>query len=82
MLTMNPDLSPVPRGKGEPYGFALGLHCKDITNALRVVNDGGVEAPMLQRAAEVMGEARALYGDDVDHTEVTRLAAERNGVGF
>jgi len=64
----------------DPYGFSLGLHCKDITNALKVVNQGGVESPMLELAAGLMHEARERYGDGADHTTVTMLPAQRHGV--
>jgi len=35
---------------------------------------------MLELAERIMAEARDEYGDDVDHTDVTLLAAKRHGV--
>ena len=67
---------------GDRYGFSLGLHCKDAKNALRILNEDGIESPILELAAGIMESAREEFGPDVDHTDVTRLAAVRHGVAF
>jgi 3-hydroxyisobutyrate dehydrogenase len=72
---------------GDAYGFALGMHCKDMENALRAIRephaDGtNVAAPMLELARCLMNSAREQYGADVDHTETSRLAARSNRIDF
>ena len=67
---------------GDPYGFALGMHIKDMNNALQVVNEGGVKAPMLEEARRLMEVAAGEWGAQIDHTDTSRLAARRNGVDF
>ena len=72
---------------GDPYGFALGMHCKDMENAMRVVRephtDGtAVTAPMLELTRCLMNMARSEFGSEVDHTETSKLAARSNRVDF
>jgi len=72
---------------GDPYGFALDMHCKDMENALRAIRephaDGThVSAPMLELARCLMNSAREQYGADVDHTETSQLAARSNRIDF
>jgi 3-hydroxyisobutyrate dehydrogenase len=67
---------------GDPYGFSLGMHIKDMNNALQVVNEGGVEAPMLEEARRLMEVAAGEWGAQIDHTDTSRLAARRNDVDF
>ena len=72
---------------GDPYGFALGLHCKDMENAMRAIRaphaDGTpVTAPMLELARCLMNQVREERGADVDHTDTSMLAARANRVDF
>lgn len=72
---------------GNAYGFALGLHCKDMENAMRVIRmphaDGTpVSAPMLELARSLMNMAREEHGGDVDHTYTSLLAARSNRIDF
>jgi 3-hydroxyisobutyrate dehydrogenase-like beta-hydroxyacid dehydrogenase len=38
----------------DPYGFALGMHCKDMENAMDVVRADRAAAPMLELARCLM----------------------------
>ena len=72
---------------GDAYGFALGMHCKDMENALLAIRaphaDGTpVAAPMLELTRCLMNLARAELGGDVDHTDTSRLAARANRIDF
>lgn len=65
---------------GDPYGFAIGLHCKDMRNAMGVVTP--IRAPMLSLAQGRMEAARAEMGDKVDHTSTCAFAERANGISF
>eukprot|EP00756_Hemistasia_phaeocysticola_P025016 Hpha_TRINITY_DN15984_c2_g1::TRINITY_DN15984_c2_g1_i1::g.72847::m.72847/K00020/mmsB, HIBADH; 3-hydroxyisobutyrate dehydrogenase len=66
---------------GEPYGFALGLHRKDVENALLLFEGGNADgiAPMLSQTAELMREAERVKGSDACHCDVAHHSAERIG---
>ena len=72
---------------GDPYGFALGMHCKDMENAMALIRaphpDGAATtAPMLELARCLMNLAQQEMGGEVDHTETSKLAARANRIDF
>ena len=72
---------------GNAYGFALGMHCKDMNNAMEVIlaphEDGtAIETPMLDLTRSLMNRAREEMGGEVDHTDTTKLAARQHKIDF
>ena len=72
---------------GNAYGFALGMHCKDMDNAMEVIlsphADGTpIDTPMLDLTRSLMNGAREEMGGEVDHTDTTKLAARQHKVDF
>lgn len=72
---------------GNAYGFALGMHCKDMDNAMAVIcsphADGTtIDTPMLDLARGLMASAREEMGGEVDHTDTTKLAARQHRIDF
>ncbi|MGH9039739.1 MAG: NAD(P)-dependent oxidoreductase [Acidimicrobiia bacterium] len=55
-------------------GFKIAHMAKDLRIAAEVADALGVEAPVLDLARARFEEARDRYGDDVDYSEVARLA--------
>eukprot|EP00941_MAST-03F_sp_MAST-3F-sp1_P003781 g3781.t1 len=53
------------------YGFALGLHAKDVRTAIRML--GETPAPMMRTADQMLQVCKAELGFDADHTEVVRV---------
>jgi hypothetical protein len=75
------------RPRARTDGFSLGLHLKDLENALDSVcaphADGTpVAAPVLELSAALARRALAEHGAAADHTELTRLAARSNRIDF
>ena len=72
---------------GNAYGFALGMHCKDMDNAMAVIcaphADGTtIDTPMLDLVRRLMNSAREEMGGEVDHTDTTKLAARQHRIDF
>src|SRR5688500_2397125 len=63
-----------------PRTFRLALLEKDVRIALGVADGEGVDAPLLELAADVLGTARAALGGDPDYLEAIRLIERSAGV--
>ncbi len=63
-----------------PKTFKLALLDKDARNALDVIDDAGLEARLLRTVSGLLGEARAVLGEEADHVEVVKLAEQEAGV--
>lgn len=60
-------------------GFAMDLMIKDMGIAIDLIQAGAIEAPIVGRANEVAGEARAsLNSERPDHTELARYVENTN----
>jgi len=60
-----------------PQTFRLALLDKDVGIARDFVAEVGVEAPLIDLAAQLLSRARALLGDQADHVEVIRLIEQQ-----
>jgi len=63
-----------------PQTFRLALLDKDVGIARDFLRNVGVEAPILEHAGQLLGEARAELGEAADHVEAIRLIERRAGV--
>ena len=63
-----------------PQTFRLALLDKDVSIARAFLGETGVQAPLLDLAGELLGEARAELGENADHVETIRLIEQRSGV--
>jgi 3-hydroxyisobutyrate dehydrogenase len=63
-----------------PSTFRLALLHKDVGICIGLLEELGLPAPLLERAAVVLGEARAGLGEDADYLEPIRLQERRVGV--
>jgi len=60
-----------------PQTFRLALLDKDVGIARDFVAGVGVEAPLIDLAAQLLSRARALLGEQADHVEVIRLIEQQ-----
>lgn len=63
-----------------PATFRLALLDKDVGICLDLLRELELPGPLLNRAGEVLHEARALLEDDADYLAPIRLAEQRAGV--
>jgi 3-hydroxyisobutyrate dehydrogenase len=63
-----------------PATFRLALLHKDVGICIGLLEELGLPAPLLERAAAVLGEARAALGEDADYLGPIRLQERRVGV--
>ncbi|HKU59746.1 MAG TPA: NAD(P)-dependent oxidoreductase [Gemmatimonadales bacterium] len=63
-----------------PVTFRLALLAKDVGIARGVLQETGVEGPVLDRAGELMDRARAALGEQADYLEAIRLIERQAGV--
>lgn len=63
-----------------PRTFRLALLHKDVGIAVRLLEEAGVEGPVLRRVAEALRAARAELGEAADYLEPIRLLESRAGV--
>lgn len=63
-----------------PSTFRLALMDKDVGIAMEIIEQLGLEAPVLDRVREVLGRVRAELGEAADYLEAIRLAETRAGV--
>ncbi|HEV8355831.1 MAG TPA: NAD(P)-dependent oxidoreductase [Gemmatimonadales bacterium] len=63
-----------------PSTFRLALLHKDVGICIGLLEELGLPSPLLERAAVVLGEARAGLGQDADYLEPIRLQERRVGV--
>jgi 3-hydroxyisobutyrate dehydrogenase len=63
-----------------PLTFRLALLDKDVRICLDLLRELGLSGPLLDRAGELLHEARAALDDDADYLAPIRLAEERAGV--
>jgi 3-hydroxyisobutyrate dehydrogenase len=63
-----------------PATFALGLLAKDVGLARGVIEEVGVEAPVIELVARLLREATDELSPGVDHSELVRIAERRAGV--
>jgi 3-hydroxyisobutyrate dehydrogenase len=63
-----------------PRTFRLALLDKDVGIARTLLEEAGVEGPMLELAGKLYDRARAELGDAADHVEVIRIIEQRAGV--
>ena len=62
-----------------PQTFRLALLDKDVGICLAQLTELGLDAPLLERAGELLHEARAALGEDADYLEPIRLQERRSG---
>ncbi|HEX2217638.1 MAG TPA: NAD(P)-dependent oxidoreductase [Gemmatimonadales bacterium] len=62
-----------------PRTFRLALLEKDVGIAREVLRETGVDGPMITRAGELFGRARAALGESADHLEAIRLIESAAG---
>jgi 3-hydroxyisobutyrate dehydrogenase len=63
-----------------PATFRLALLDKDVGICLDLLRELGLPGPLLNRAGELLREARAALKQDADYLAPIRLAEERAGV--
>ncbi len=63
-----------------PATFRLALLHKDVGICIGLLEELGLPAPLLERAAAVLGEARAALGEEADYLGPIRLQERRVGV--
>jgi 3-hydroxyisobutyrate dehydrogenase len=63
-----------------PSTFRLALLDKDAGICLRLLEELGLPAPLMERAGALLHEARAMLGEQADYLEPIRLAERRSGV--
>ena len=63
-----------------PNTFRLALLDKDVGIAMDLIRELGLDAPVLERVREVLGEARAALGEGADYLEAIKLNEARAGV--
>lgn len=62
-----------------PVTFRLALLDKDVGICLALMEELGLPAPLLERAAALLHEARAALGEQADYLEPIRLQERRTG---
>jgi 3-hydroxyisobutyrate dehydrogenase len=63
-----------------PLTFRLALLDKDVGIALGLLDETGVEGPLLARAGELCGAARRALGEEADYLEMIRVVERQAGV--
>lgn len=63
-----------------PRTFRLALLDKDVGICLAQLKELGLDTPLLERAGELLHEARTTLGEDADYLEPIRLQERRTGV--
>lgn len=63
-----------------PVTFRLALLDKDVGICIGLLDDLGLPAPLLHRAAELLHEARAALGEQADYLAPIRREEQRTGV--
>lgn len=63
-----------------PVTFRLALLDKDVGICIQLLRELGLPAPLLERAAELLGQARAALGEQADYLAPIRLHEQRAGV--
>jgi 3-hydroxyisobutyrate dehydrogenase len=63
-----------------PLTFRLALLDKDVGICLDLLRELGLSGPLLDRAGELLHEARASLDPDADYLAPIRLAEQRAGV--
>lgn len=63
-----------------PVTFRLALLDKDVGICIQLLRELGLPAPLLERAAELLGQARATLGEQADYLAPIRLHEQRAGV--
>jgi len=67
-------------GRAFPRTFKLALLDKDIGIAADISAENDVPTPLIDLAAELIGQAHAALGEEADHVEAVRVIEERAGV--
>lgn len=65
--------------KAYPRTFRLALLDKDVGIALQVAREQGVEAPLLEVAAQRYRDAHAALGEEADHVEIVKWLRREEG---
>jgi len=65
-----------------PRTFRLALLDKDVGICLAQLRDLGLDAPLLERAGELLHQARTALGEDADYLEPIRLQEGRTGTAI
>jgi 3-hydroxyisobutyrate dehydrogenase len=63
-----------------PRTFRLALLDKDVAIARGLLEETGVQGPLVDLAGGILAEARAELGEAADHVEMIRLIERRSGV--
>jgi len=67
-------------GRAFPRTFKLALLDKDIGIAADISAENDVPTPLIDLAAELIGQAHQELGEEADHVEAVRVIEERAGV--
>ncbi|MEP6509936.1 MAG: NAD(P)-dependent oxidoreductase [Gemmatimonadales bacterium] len=67
-------------GRAFPRTFKLALLDKDVGIAADISAENDVPTPLIDLAAELIGQAHAVLGEEADHVEAVRVIEERAGV--
>ena len=67
-------------GRAFPRTFKLALLDKDIGIAADISAENDVPTPLIDLAAELIGQAHKALGEEADHVEAVRVIEERAGV--
>lgn len=62
-----------------PKTFRLALLEKDVGIALGLLDETGVQGPVLHLVGQLFRQARAILGEEADHVEVIRLIEQEAG---
>ena len=65
-----------------PSTFRLALLAKDARIALEVLDEAGIEGPVLRRASDLLDDASLALGDGADYLEAIRLVEAEAGVAI
>ena len=60
-----------------PLTFKLALLDKDVGMAAELAREQGVDAPLIQLAAQLMRTAHQALGDEADHVEAVKLIEQQ-----
>ncbi|KAF4671666.1 hypothetical protein FOL46_010033 [Perkinsus olseni] len=60
------------------YGFNMAGLQKDVANALRLMEGGGIYNPMSELAMKLVNDALGTLGPEADHTEIVKVVEDKS----